>query len=294
MDRLEPLISSIQLFDEHCFSTCKITPIRIKQKAPAPDVMSFETAHQSGLCEVAEISPSGAVNNIAFSNNSLLHIFVREGTNIIGAKQNRTFSKSFIAPPNSETVVPVQCVERGRWDQTFDLRFKPTDLETPRNLKKAKIDRLRSDDAEAIQTFIWDDVKEYSGQVGIASSSEDLLDVIKQTPSNKHQIEKINDIDNANGYFIISENGSSLEMFSSEVLCAQYLENVIASESQFCGAPINDNNCHNANNAVSRFINLPWILHENIGCETSYFTKGSEPGHSITLNGSVIHSVVYF
>jgi len=40
---------------------------------------------------------------------------VIEGEDLIRARQNRNVNSTFLIPGKTETVLPVSCVERGRW-----------------------------------------------------------------------------------------------------------------------------------------------------------------------------------
>jgi ARG and Rhodanese-Phosphatase-superfamily-associated Protein domain len=42
-------------------------------------------------------------------------VFVMEGEEVVGAKQNRTINLSILVPAQAEVIAPVTCVEAGRW-----------------------------------------------------------------------------------------------------------------------------------------------------------------------------------
>jgi hypothetical protein len=64
---------------------------------------------------VEEVSEGGMVPEIRMTNFSDRTVLVVDGTELVGAKQNRIVNASFLLPPKSVTKVPVSCVEQGRW-----------------------------------------------------------------------------------------------------------------------------------------------------------------------------------
>ncbi|GAB4244276.1 MAG: hypothetical protein OHK0028_22580 [Deltaproteobacteria bacterium] len=64
---------------------------------------------------VEEISEGGSVPELRMTNFSNQVVLVVDGTELIGAKQNRIVNASFLIPPESVTKLPVSCVEQGRW-----------------------------------------------------------------------------------------------------------------------------------------------------------------------------------
>jgi hypothetical protein len=65
---------------------------------------------------VEEMSEGGTVPEIRMTNFSDRAVLVVDGTELVGAKQNRIVNASFLIPPKSVTKVPVSCVEQGRWN----------------------------------------------------------------------------------------------------------------------------------------------------------------------------------
>jgi flavodoxin len=65
---------------------------------------------------VEEVSEGGTVPEIRLTNFSEKTVLVVDGTELVGAKQNRIVNASFLLPPKSVTKIPVSCVEQGRWN----------------------------------------------------------------------------------------------------------------------------------------------------------------------------------
>ena len=76
---------------------------------------TLDEALEAGSASVAEVSAQGSVPELVIVNLGKECLFLLDGEQILGAKQNRTFNLSMLLPPSSETVVPVSCLESGRW-----------------------------------------------------------------------------------------------------------------------------------------------------------------------------------
>jgi len=65
--------------------------------------------------EIAEISERGSVPTIKVLNKSDEDALILDGTELRGARQNRMVNLTIIAARGAETLIPVTCVEAGRW-----------------------------------------------------------------------------------------------------------------------------------------------------------------------------------
>jgi hypothetical protein len=69
----------------------------------------------AALVTIEESSPSGSVPELRVRNRAKARVFIPDGSTLTGAKQNRVVNLSVMVAPESVTLIPVSCVERGRW-----------------------------------------------------------------------------------------------------------------------------------------------------------------------------------
>jgi hypothetical protein len=69
----------------------------------------------SGWAHITEISDAGSVPELRIVNKSDRAIFILDGEELVGAKQNRVVNLSLLVPPQCTLTIPVSCVEAGRW-----------------------------------------------------------------------------------------------------------------------------------------------------------------------------------
>jgi hypothetical protein len=79
------------------------------------NVTLLEEALSAGTFRVEELSESGSVPQVSVVNGGAQPVLILEGDELIGAKQNRVLNSSVLVAADSELVLPVSCVERGRW-----------------------------------------------------------------------------------------------------------------------------------------------------------------------------------
>lgn len=142
---------------------------------PGPDYILLSDALEQGLATVTEVSESGEVPNLAVRNNGDRPILALDGQELNGAKQNRILNLSLLVPARSTTVVPVSCVEQGRWD----YRTREFGSSGEMLFAKAKVDKLMNVSASmrhrgthhSDQREVWDHVERKLRSLGAASST---------------------------------------------------------------------------------------------------------------------------
>lgn len=81
-----------------------------------PGYLTFEEALATNRARVTEVSASGSVPELRFENDCDKPIFLLDGEELIGAKQNRMLNLTIMVPAKSSINIPVSCVEAGRWN----------------------------------------------------------------------------------------------------------------------------------------------------------------------------------
>jgi len=134
--------------------------------------------------EVREINEAGSVNHLLVINSSEQHVFLMDGDILTGAKQNRVVNTSILLAPASKTVIPVSCVEQGRWSRTSDT-FSTAGFTAPTSLRASKSEQVRAslrrnEGHKADQGAIWDTVQEYQKAFHVDSRTSSLADVFSE------------------------------------------------------------------------------------------------------------------
>jgi hypothetical protein len=77
--------------------------------------LTLDEALSSGWAQITEVSEAGSVPELRVVNRGSQPVFILDGEELIGAKQNRVVNLSLLVPAMSSLTIPVSCVEAGRW-----------------------------------------------------------------------------------------------------------------------------------------------------------------------------------
>lgn len=80
---------------------------------PAPEKRNYVTSTEAG--RKLEVTETGSVPRLRVRNNAAVPVLLPEGEHLMGGYQNRIVTVSILLPPETETEIPVACVEEGRW-----------------------------------------------------------------------------------------------------------------------------------------------------------------------------------
>jgi hypothetical protein len=129
---------------------------------PEPGYLLFEEAVARGAARVTELGGGGSVPELRFENLGEKPVLLLDGEELIGAKQNRVVNLTILAPAKQIIVIPVSCVEAGRWHaKTED--FQPAGHVMYSRARAAKAMQLSSSMAagsgrRSNQPAIWDEI----------------------------------------------------------------------------------------------------------------------------------------
>jgi hypothetical protein len=100
-------------------------------------------------------------------------VLLRDGEELVGAKQNRIVNLTSMVPARTTIVIPVSCVEQGRWHAESDT-FKTTrrtHFATGRSRKARRVTEAmnRSGSRRTDQGEIWQDIEIKANNLGVNS-----------------------------------------------------------------------------------------------------------------------------
>jgi hypothetical protein len=111
--KLRELLSELSIEAPIGYQRLRIIPLRLKITSDLEYLTLDELS--AALVTIEESSPSGSVPELRVRNRAKDRIFILDGSTLTGARQNRVVNLSVMLAPESLTVIPVSCVERGRW-----------------------------------------------------------------------------------------------------------------------------------------------------------------------------------
>ena len=127
------------------------------------------------LSEITEVSANGVVPELRVVNRGLKPTLIIDGEELVGAKQNRVVNLTILVAAESELIIPVSCVEAGRW-RAKSSRFATaprTQYATGRAKRMAQVSRSMAHcgDRASDQSAVWADIADKSARMHSSSST---------------------------------------------------------------------------------------------------------------------------
>lgn len=201
------------------------------------DYLLLGEALRSGLAQVTEVSESGHVPELKFSNSADLPVLIFEGEELVGAKQNRTTNLTILAPPRTTIVIPVTCVEAGRWHyRTREAEVSErVHMSSGRAAKAATVSyHLHHEGvAHADQGRVWDDISCAVQCLGVHSPTRAMSDIFEtQRPQIDEFVAAFRPVDRqAGALFAIGGNPVGFDLFAHGSTLRTMLAKLVRSYS---------------------------------------------------------------
>jgi len=168
------------------FENLTILPL-LRQSSSDANYDTLDAALGGGTLDITEVSESGSVPEIKVQNRGTRPVLIIDGEELVGAKQNRTVNLSILVPPSSTVVVPVTCVEAGRWNaRSRNFTAAPrTHFSTGRAAKSSQINAslLSEGVARADQSQVWRQIAEKSARLEAHSATGAMADIFESQSS---------------------------------------------------------------------------------------------------------------
>ncbi len=111
---LEQAITGIKVGDPAVYGGLAVFPL-IGGNPGKRDYLTLTEALLEKGVTVSEVSEDGSVPELRLKNNLDKDVFAADGETLLGAKQNRVLNSSIYVKAGDEVIIPVSCVEQGRW-----------------------------------------------------------------------------------------------------------------------------------------------------------------------------------
>ena len=147
----------------------------------------LEAALAAGTVTIKEKSVAGSVPTLTLTNTGGECVFLLDGEELLGAKQNRIVNTSVLAGPSAALSLPVTCVEAGRWRQDtaqfasggshYNARGRQ------RKVAEVSASLARSGRADSDQGRVWSDISGKLARLAVPSRTAALHDITERYES---------------------------------------------------------------------------------------------------------------
>ena len=148
-----------------------------------PDYLILEEALAQGVVEIKEVSEGGNVPELKLINKSCKKVLVVDGEELVGARQNRIINATFLIAGNTEVIIPVSCVEQGRWSYRTH-KFASGENVMPAamrfiNQRNVAMNLKEGSGFRSNQGMIWNELAAKSERMAVHSSTGAMADLFE-------------------------------------------------------------------------------------------------------------------
>jgi len=181
MDAVRNALEQLEMGEALAFGDFRLFPLF--GKGEAADVRPYlvlDEALADDLIHITEVSEGGSVPELRLTNKADKAVLLLDGEELMGAKQNRVLNFTVLAPPREEILIPVTCVERGRWgwkDRYFSKSSNVLYSKARHAKLRAVAQSMERGRYEADQGQVWEDIADKSQRMGCRSGTEAMSDL---------------------------------------------------------------------------------------------------------------------
>ncbi|HOY80199.1 MAG TPA: hypothetical protein PLN33_20475 [Hyphomonadaceae bacterium] len=191
MTAISSLLSGVSIGEPRRHGRLEIFPL-FAFSSDADAFILLDEALAAKSVEVTETSDSGSVPVLNFLSRSAVPVLLLDGEELVGAKQNRILNTSILAPAGAQILLPVSCVEQGRWRYSSHS-FKTADHALFAKARARKASRMNAmherrravgesgpryvaEQFDADQHEVWSDVSDKLSRMRVESASSAISD----------------------------------------------------------------------------------------------------------------------
>ena len=148
------------------------------------EYLTLDEALDKDAIDVVELDQDGSVPELKVVNKSEVMILILDGEELVGAKQNRIVNTTILIAGKDTVLIPVSCVEQGRWSY---------DSKKFRSQKRVMSPRMRAGKSEQVkfsldmsgnftsdQSAIWSDISAKAQRMEAFSPSSAMSAIYKK------------------------------------------------------------------------------------------------------------------
>ncbi len=190
---------------------------------------------REGLVTVRELSGEGSVPDLAVDNRSKQPVLILDGEELVGAKQNRVANLTMLLPGTRKTIIPVSCVEQGRWDyDTVDFAVtNRVQYARGRAARHASVRRslARTGARRSNQGEVWNSIREKAYAMDAGSPTGAMSSIFERHAARLD--EYVNSVDALPGQvgalFVVGNERFGLDLFDKPETFAAVLPRLVRS-----------------------------------------------------------------
>lgn len=163
-------------------SHLNLSLIPLLSDEPLPQAyLTLDEALERKLVSITELTQSGSVPELRFDNLTDEQVLLLDGEELVGAKQNRVLNITILVGAFAKIIIPVSCVERGRWHHLSN-EFRSAKRHMFAKARAAKMAQVSmslraSGSRRSNQSEVWAEISAKAERMNAHSATEAMADI---------------------------------------------------------------------------------------------------------------------
>jgi len=269
------------------------------------EYLLLDEALRKGLIEVKEVSEGGAVPDLKVVNRSPRMILILDDEELVGAKQNRIVNTTILIQGNATVVIPVSCVESGRWAYRSPT-FSSEERIMASGLRAMKAQQVHeslktSRSYRSNQGAIWDEIADKATRRGARSPSMAMSEIYeKDRPALEEYVKHFHLIDSQVGaLFMINGKVAGMDGFGKPGTFSKVFKKLVESYALDAIDWLQPDKEHKAlKSHVTEFLKSGVTAevesHPSVGSGTDCRLSSEKiAGFALCLDGKILHLSIF-
>jgi len=188
-EMIKNYLDEIQIGVEQSYKNLTIFPVLSDCVIPF-DFLTLDEALSKNMIEVVEIDEGGSVPDLKVVNKADKMVLILDGEELVGAKQNRIVNATILIPGKETVVIPVSCVEEGRWSYDTERFHSEERIMAPtmRAMKAQQVNYSvrQSGDFRSDQGAIWNEISAKAVRRHAESDTMAMAEIYKKERKSGH------------------------------------------------------------------------------------------------------------
>jgi hypothetical protein len=257
-----------------------------------PGYLTLDEALARGVIVISELTQAGSVPELKVVNQGDLAVLLVDGEELVGAKQNRVLNLTVLVPAGTTTVIPVSCVEAGRWAWRGEQFAASTRAHYARG-RARKVEQVtdslrHTGEALSDQGAVWDDISLKAAALGAPSATGAMADIYEHHGATVEEFVKALAAPLAPGQsgvaFALDGQLAGVDLFDAPSTCERLLPKLVRS---YALDAIESRTKPNTNGSPPEADPVRAFLGELAGAEAQAFPAVGE-GEAVRLSARVV------
>lgn len=180
MKQITSFLETVKLARKQVHGNMALFPL-LAPDGIKPHYLILEQALEKDRVQITELDQDGSVPELKLVNQGKKPVLVVEGEELVGAKQNRTVNISFLIAGKTEIILPVSCVEQGRW------QYESNRFSSGKRMMHASLRKKSQEDVsfsmshdrgyQSDQGRIWDDIAGKSARMNVEAPTGAMAEI---------------------------------------------------------------------------------------------------------------------